>query len=155
MSKPMMSQIAEFAEPPLALKHYGVKGMRWGVRKERSTRNPTRAERKQEERKPNVEKTIRVGAKKKTRAQDLSDAELKARIDRIQLEQRLSALEASPSVPKGKSFSQRMLEESGQIIIKTAVGMVATAVVRQAIDKHLGTKSPKMKSPWPPPPPKT
>ena len=80
------------------LEHHGVKGMKWGVR--RSKRQLARAAKKS------------GGAKS---AKDMSDAELRAVINRIDMERRYSTL-----------TSQRSRASSGHNAVKAALATGAT-----------------------------
>lgn len=159
MSKPLkMSQIADYADVPDFLEHYGVKGMRWGVRKERG--RSSRSEKKQDDREPNKTIDINIGPRHHSKVSKMSDAELRQRIERLQLEQRLKDLESgkpAQTVAKGKSFSQRLMEEAGSTAMKIAVTAVATAATAAAMKAVTGRASkvkvppPPKKSPWGPP----
>lgn len=137
------------------LKHYGVKGMRWGVRKDRVSRARAQAkqDKKDEKQKPNVEREIhvKIGSRKK-KISKMTTEELKARIERLELEKKVRDLESGKSgqqVQKGKSYTQKVLETSGDIFVKTAVGAIATIVVDRAI------KARYARTPLPPPAPGT
>lgn len=64
------------------LAHYGVRGMRWGVRKDRGGRRKTSADYDE------------VAPLKKKKVHELSNAELKKLTERMQLEQNLAGLRA-------------------------------------------------------------
>ena len=108
------------------LQHYGVKGMRWGVRRSRSSGSGGSVLSKVRKATPNqigkAKSTVDEGAKitkegsniaksvgniRKTRQREdlskLSDTELRSRIDRMTLEQRYNTLSGS-RVSKGQSY---------------------------------------------------
>lgn len=70
--------------------HYGVLGMKWGVRRERRTITLKRQNPTDHESRP--EPTVRVTKKK--RVSELSDTELRQAINRIQMEKQLAQLTA-------------------------------------------------------------
>lgn len=85
------------------LAHYGILGMRWGVR-----RTPEQLERASG---PPAEKPV----------SELSDDEIQQRIDRINLERRYKDL-TKPEVQKksarGKAFCEDLLKDIGGNVVK-------------------------------------
>lgn len=115
-----MDQIEEF------ISHYGKKGMRWGQRKG----NRGSKESKRSKREPG--KII-------PKAKDLSDEQLRAAVNRIQLERQYNSLVA------GKSPSKKVATFVGNIgstAVKTAVTALATQQVGAALKKIVTKKSP-------------
>ena len=107
-----------------ALQQYGIKGMKWGVRRSRSS----------ESSKPNNPKATKVpntfGNKPKNRR--MSDAELRNKLNRLQMEKQYAEL-TRPS-PKAKSFARQLLEESGKQMARNVANRAATAAVNMALD---------------------
>ena len=99
------------------LAHYGVKGMKWGVRKRRA-----------------IAKTHAHQGKKNKSPSHFSDEELKLLVARMKLEQDYHNLTKKPDT-KGKKFAQDMLVMTGQMVIKGAV--------KSAIDKATSGTMPK------------
>lgn len=101
------------------LSHTGVKGMRWGVRKERKEALALRR------------KTIR----------DLSDKDLKVRVDRLNLEKQYAQLLSEMSSSKRSAISK---------FVSAALNRAATKAVdktlEKMIDAALGIKTQKKKS---------
>lgn len=106
-----------------ALMHYGVLGMKWGVRrtpaqlghrtKAKVAKRPGENSKKEEEKKatssPSPKKSIH----------ELSDEELRTAIGRLELEKRYKELERSANPPKtheGKKFVENVLKKSGENI---------------------------------------
>lgn len=105
----------------LTLEHHGIKGMRWGVRKQRE---PGRERPKKK--KPlikqfrSVAKTRRAQRKAAKRVAILSDEELQARINRLRKEKELRELTESEVAPGRKAIKD---------IAKSAGKSLATAAV--------------------------
>lgn len=108
---------------PIELQHVGVKGMKWGVRR----RRPSGGERRKNP----------VGL--------LSDAELKARINRIELENKYLQL----TQPRWKKESRRLVDllikSQGDALVKSAVAKFGP------LGKELVRGTPKIKKPADPP----
>ena len=92
--------------------HYGVLGMKWGRRKARTT--STKKSRKSS-RREDISK--------------LSDAELRQRINRMQMEQQYNSL-SKPKVNAGVKFAQDVLRNAAQ---QTA-GHYASKYMRAGVD---------------------
>lgn len=118
--------------------HYGVKGMKWGVRKARQTssgkrRGKTNAQRiyehvtgKDKKNPKPVNKTASQPAKR--RISDMSDEELRAVINRMQMERTYAQL-TSKEVSKGRKFVNEVLYNSAK--------SVASEITKEAMKKAL------------------
>ena len=98
------------------LKHYGTKGMRWGVRKRRNES---------------------ARAKKfnaTNRAKKLSDADLKTAIERMDLEKKYVDLSRGTS-GAGKKYTREIIENSGKTVAGAVVGGVTGHLVKRALTK--------------------
>lgn len=126
------------------LTHFGVKGMKWGVRKKSKTakvkvtnsESGRSAEISYNPRKTTVNaqtgeistsskkelKSIR-GQVKKNQLKLMSDDELKGRINRLKMEQEFSKLSANSDSP-GKKLVKKVLKDSGDQLAKALVEQV-------------------------------
>lgn len=117
------------------LKHWGVKGMRWGVRRYQNKDGTlTPLGKKREAAKDNDSNGESKNAKAKTRPKKISemtDAELREKIQRLELEKRLKDLgvdDAKSKSEEAKKFVSEVLKDSGKDLAKQVV-------------KHLGAKA--------------
>lgn len=108
-----MEQSMDFDE---VLAHFGVKGMKWGVRKRRNE-----SDRK---------KTFNKGKEEKKSFRDLSDEELRAVVNRMNLEQQYVRLSSGSSGRSG-SRSSRMITAGAAF-----VGGLALNIARQQIQNQ-------------------
>ena len=125
--------------------HYGVKGMRWGVRKSGTTevttqsvinkglRSKTKVKAKGGTGHPATEDAIKAAAQKqklrKSGPAALSNKELQELGQRLQLEQQVTQLAA----PKGKKFVSKTLGNAGQQQVSRVVNEQASKQVDRAI----------------------
>ena len=91
------------------LEHYGVKGMKWGVRK--------RSE-------PTSKRTLT------NRAKQLDDAELKKAVERLRLEREYVNINKDLS---NDSHAKTFISRYGNQAVSVAVGAVVSAVVKAAL----------------------
>lgn len=112
------------------LEHFGIKGMRWGVRRDRSSSSSTGGKSAPRGKPTSVDaaRVDKINRKVKTRGvASLSNAELKALNDRINLEQSYSRLTAS------KSNIAKM--QKGHEAVKQILGVGTTALVAYNLAK--------------------
>lgn len=104
------------------LEHYGVKGMRWGVRRSRSSTSRT--------------KYTKPPSK-------LTDSELQRRVQRMETEKKYNSLNAG-DISAGKKFATDVLGTSGRRVattIATNAGvLVVAAVLNKKFGRNLGTR---------------
>lgn len=119
------------------LQHHGVKGMRWGVRKDKTqstkTRGSTVVQKLFGKKSKTSNKTDDSTPKKKT-IKDLSDAELRERVARLELEKRYKDLAKQTNPPKsskGHAFVSSVLEQSG----KNIATQLTTYVMGRGVNK--------------------
>ena len=138
------------------LKHWGVKGMKWGVRKSRSANSTTKKEKppkKPSKRQLKKEaETLRKESNKRAKShrkeymkrKDLTDAELKKKVERLRLENefdRLSKDASKSQIAKGKSELNKLLETKVPDSVnnmlgtsgKTVGAVIANVAIKEAI----------------------
>lgn len=108
-----MTAVQEFIE------HYGVKGMKWGRRKGRSSSTDSES-----------------STSTKPKAKDLSDEDLRKAVSRMQLERQYNDLTNAKSKNAGAEF----VKSIGMTVAKTAITGLATQQVNAAMKKAKITK---------------
>lgn len=133
------------------LAHYGVLGMRWGVR--RTPEQLARASGRSVKETAGKEKGKTISGKtasssssssSKKSLSDLSDDELRARISRLELEKRYKDLEKADAKPKstrGRDFCVNVLEAIGKNTLTNIGTQAANHVLGEAINKLAGVSS--------------
>lgn len=126
------------------LTHHGVKGMKWGVRKDRrSSSNPLR---KKSSSKQTTRSTKASKKKKKVKIKELSDAELQKKINRLQMEKRYRDLKKD-EISEGRRLAGDILKTVGKTV-GVQVGTYAAAKVINSMmkDEVVRTNSSKKKN---------
>lgn len=129
------------------LRHYGVKGMKWGIIRtpeqlghKKKTSSKTTTQKKTSNSKVSSTKTSKDAAnakpeKDKKSVSEMSDDELKRLIERRQLEKRYAELMAAPpkkeKYARGKKFVLDILESSG----KNIGSQLVTYAMGKAVNK--------------------
>ena len=114
-----------------SLEHYGVPGMRWGVHRSRSARRKAagkpdtgpKAKPKQASSKP-----------KKKSVKDMTDEELKAAVQRIELERKYSQFTPSAK-SKGAEAAKKFIAKNGQAIASRFIQEAAAVAIKSALEK--------------------
>ena len=110
------------------LYHFGVKGMKWGVRKNRSSSDPSSSSLSKKKKRG----LGNISEPKNKSVKDMSDEELRSTIARIELENRYKDL-SPKKVSAGKKFVDRVINNiilpAGEDVTKQLVksGMTKTA----------------------------
>lgn len=118
------------------LYHYGIKGMRWGVRRFQNPDGTLTAAGKRREQ-ASSDRLLRKQAKKQREwnaknTSQLSDKELTDQILRLQREKQLKDL-TNQSVSPGKKRVKDFLSRNGELILATAISAGVTARVNQGL----------------------
>lgn len=144
-----LGQIADVTVPDKFLAHYGVPGMKWGVRKSEGS-GPTPATAIQKKPGGKVKATGGEGhpahedAKKaaenirkakKSRSDALSNQELQDAIKRMQLEQQFASLQKGRQ-NAGRKFIQRLLGDTASQQVSSVVNTQAAAEIDKQLRKH-------------------
>lgn len=104
------------------LKHYGVKGQKWGV--------TTKGKRSAASDRAPSDRAV------KAKAKSLSNDDLKKHIERMRLEQQYSEL-ANPGSRAGKKYAVELMKQSGSKLVGGIASAVATIAVGAVLGKHI------------------
>lgn len=107
------------------LAHYGVRGMKWGVRK--GVVNP----RLQRTKKENTIRTQRKDARRKR--QTLSDKDLDSLIKRLEAEKKVKTL-LDDDLSPGKSLTQQIIRSSGTKVAGVVIAGAGVWAVKTALE---------------------
>lgn len=114
------------------LAHYGVKGMRWGVR---------RGIIKSGKERTNREEKVRASRKNsRTRRQTLSDKNLDQLVKRLEQEKKLKSL-LDEDLSPGRAATKRVLSNVGTKIAGAALAGAGVWAVKTALDGGFKNKS--------------
>ena len=109
------------------LTHYGILGMKWGVRKGKGSSSSKSS---------NTNKSAEK--QKNKRLEDMSDDELRAAISRIQMEKQYKSLTAKET-SAGKKFASEVLSSAGKQVATAYTAKLMT----QKLDSIMSAKSKK------------
>jgi hypothetical protein len=104
------------SEPIESLYHYGILGMKWGVRRSKAGLSGAR-------------RSLKSGSTGEKNAKEMSDDELRKAVNRLQLEQQYSKLAAN-DISRGREYAQK--------VIKTATGVAAVTTTALTLYNNAG-----------------
>lgn len=114
------------------LKHHGIKGMKWGVR-----RTPEQLGHKKQSEK---EKIIKDRKKAFRNTLTLSDDELRKRINRMKLEKEFKDL-SKAEISKGMSYTNKLLKTVGDRVVPTIVSGATLYAIQVLLTKQFDPKT--------------
>lgn len=116
------------------LMHYGKLGMKWGRRGASTSKSVAKARRKK---KPKLSKKgmqLKRNSQQKAKIKELTNAELKERIERIELEKKLYDLKTPKSQKTGQNFVKSVLLKSGN----TVATQLSTIIMQKGVNAMFG-----------------
>lgn len=102
------------------LYHYGVLGMKWGVRRTKTQLGRGRSQKKKRPSEQEHEDYRKVHDRKSVKS--MSDAELRSRLNRLNMEKQYKQL-SSGDVNRGKKFASRVMKTATVAATVTTTGL--------------------------------
>lgn len=126
------------------LQHHGIKGQRWGIRRfQNRDGSLTSAGKKRRADDSDTDENKQQPAKKKL-IKDMSEDELREKINRLQLEKQYANLMKETNPPpshKGRDFVMKVLEKSGENITTQLTTYALGTAVNKALAGITGDDS--------------
>lgn len=124
------------------LEHYGIKGMKWGVRRSRAeldrVAGRAKALRESSKSAKAARATTRYTSGSKDAPRNLTDSELNKRIQRMEAEKRYNSLN-SRTVSQGERHVVEALSNAGKKTLQTAASGAAIYVVAKGVERKFGS----------------
>lgn len=115
--------------------HHGVKGMKWGVRKDRSKSSKTSSNKKEKKKTNRIASVIKGSSKKKS-IKKLSDEELQRKVRRLQLEKQYRDLKRD-EVSAGRKIVGDILKTSGKMVGTQLATYAAGKAINKALNANI------------------
>ena len=103
------------------LQHHGIKGMKWGIRKDRKKSSMVSGKKKRSTTTSGLHEDYKK-AHDRTSARTMSDAELRARINRLQMEKQYSDLSGA-DIARGKQVAKTIMKVATTVAAVTTTGL--------------------------------
>lgn len=117
------------------LYHYGVLGMKWGIR--RGSNKSFTGSRKRKSNLDRIEKAERKSSLKKRR--NLSDADLKKKIERLKLEKEFKNL-TEEDISPGRKYVKEIMSSAGKKALTVAAAGTMAYTIKAAMTKEFNIK---------------
>ena len=134
-----MTTVEEFLESkglaPTTFSHSGVRGMKWGIRKNRSITTGKSAPPNKPSKAP-AESGKQNTFSARPSNKKMTDAQLRQKINRLDMEKRYKEL--TTPTPKGKSFAQQLIAEQGKTVVRTLATRAVSVALQLALEKAAG-----------------
>lgn len=118
------------------LLHYGILGMKWGVRRTEAQLARARGKKKASSADDKVKESRKADSKKR---RTLSDAELKQKIERLKMEKQFKDL-TDEDVSPGKKMAADILKSAGTKVLSAAAAGAAAYAVKAIMTKNFDIK---------------
>lgn len=118
------------------LTHYGILGMKWGVRRTPAQLARARGKTKESSVDSKVKESRKADSKNR---RTLSDTELKQKIERLKMEKQFKDL-TDEDVSPGKKMASDILKSAGTKVLSAAAAGAAAYAVKAAMTKQFDIK---------------
>lgn len=116
--------------------HYGIKGMKWGIRRYQNKDGTLTNAGKARLKNNNVKEKRKTDSKSR---RTMSEADLKKKIERLKLERQLKDL-TDEDVSPGKKFVKDVLSASGKKVLTAAAAGTMAYLVKAIMTKEFNIK---------------